>query len=122
MTMACRRHDADGTQSLCNPYAPSDNLYLRLGAFQILRKDRYLCQSPKENVANIRMILKAMTCIGRLRPRAMSCMSDKCFVASVEYIPSQTSVRMADDQSFPFTPTHSNPVNEWGHPALFALG
>jgi hypothetical protein len=23
--MACRRHDADGTQSLCNPYAPSDN-------------------------------------------------------------------------------------------------
>lgn len=64
--------------------------------------------------ANIRMILKAMTCIGRLRPRAMSCMSDKRFVASVEYIPSQTSVRMADDQSFPFTPTHSNPVNEWG--------
>jgi hypothetical protein len=25
MTMACRRHDAYGIQSLCNPYAPSDN-------------------------------------------------------------------------------------------------
>ena len=25
MTIACRRHGADGTQSLCNPYAPSDN-------------------------------------------------------------------------------------------------
>jgi hypothetical protein len=44
-----------------------------------------------------------MTCIGCLRPRAMSCMSDKCFAASVEYIPPQTSVRTADDdRSFPF--------------------
>jgi hypothetical protein len=25
MTTACRRHGADGAQSLCNPYAPSDN-------------------------------------------------------------------------------------------------
>ena len=25
MTMACRRYGAGGTQSLCNPYAPSDN-------------------------------------------------------------------------------------------------
>jgi hypothetical protein len=29
MTMACRRHDASGIQSLCNPYAPSSRATLR---------------------------------------------------------------------------------------------
>jgi hypothetical protein len=29
MTMACRRHDAYGIQSLCNPYAPSSRATFR---------------------------------------------------------------------------------------------